>query len=566
MLPLKYMGPVVKMGDGDLGGKARVLPFVQRMLAASGIAEKLAPHTISVPETWVLGTECFADFVTRNGLEDCADLSDDEEVKRRFLAAQHSDEVRDTLDQYLDSHKLPLAVRSSALSEDTQNAATAGLFSTYFIPNCGAERLRQLEDAVKLVYASAFFVDVGRFLRTHNIPREEGQMAVALESVVGTRRGNAHFPLAGGVAQSVNFFPVGAMRPEDGVVTMVMGLGSRAVSGRDGVRFCPAMPMVRPSLQSVADIERTAQRVIDAVNLESCTARLRGDETDTITRIPIEQLEPLDLFAEVASVYDEETGIFYESLIRTGRRLITFNRLLRESSFPLPSVLREIMELLAEGFGSPVEVEFALDVEGAGAGKRYHLVLLQARPLPAMDKKTSVDIPDVPQDRVLLRTDRALGQGAADNIRHIVFVDPAIFSLETSAAIANEVATLNDQLQQGGSRYLLLGPGRWGSCNRAVGVPVSFRQIDGAWLVAEITTRELAVEPSQGTHFFHNMVSRDLYFLTVDLRAKHELNLDWLRAQPNQGNTKLAKLIDAGPRLSLRVDAHRRLGLVYFGE
>jgi hypothetical protein len=566
MLPLKYMGPVVKMGEGDLGGKARVLPFVQRMLAQSGLPQRMLPHTVTVPETWVLATGCFADYVTHNKLDDCADISDDEEVKRRFLAGEVSHQVKDTLLQYLESHTLPLAIRSSALSEDTHHTASAGLFSTYFIPNRGPERFRQLQEAVKLVWASAFFADVGRFLRTHNVPREEGQMAVALETVVGTGRGNAHYPLAGGVAQSVNFFPVGAMKPEDGVVTMVVGLGSRAVSGRDGIRWCPAMPTVRPSLQSGSDIERTAQRVIDAVNLDAFATRLHGDESDTIVRIPIEQLESLDLFTEVASVYDQESGVFYESLIRPGRRMITFNRLLRESSFPLPTVLRQVMALLQEGFGAHVEIEFALDVEGSGSGKRYNLVLLQARPLPALDTRTRVEIPDVPADKVLLRTDLALGQGAADKIRHIVFVDPRDFSLETSASIATEVAALNDEMHQAGNRYLLLGPGRWGSCNRAVGVPVSFRHIDGAWLVAEIATRELAVEPSQGTHFFHNMISRDLFFLTVDLRGEHKLDLEWLRAQPNQSGTRFARLIDAGPRLSVRVDAHRRTGLVYFAE
>jgi hypothetical protein len=566
MLPLKNMGPVVKMGEGDLGGKARVLPFVQRLLAASGIAEQMGPHTVMVPETWVLATDCFAEFVAHNALEHCADISDDDEIKRRFLEAELPDPVKETLHLYLDSHTLPLAVRSSALNEDTHHTATAGLFATYFIPNRGPERFRQLQEAVKLVFASAFFADVSHFLRSHNIPREEGQMAVALESVVGTSRGSAHYPLAGGVAQSVNYFPVGAMRPEDGVVTMVMGLGSRAVSGRDGLRFCPAYPLVRPSLQSSAEIERTAQRVIDAVNLEATSTHLRGEESDTIVRIPIEELESLDVFAEVASVYDPESNIFYESLIRPGRRVITFNRLLRETSFPLPSLLRQLVGLLEEGFGSPVEMEFALDVEGAGTARRFTLVLLQARPLPAMAKETRIDIPEVSADRLLLRTDRALGQGTADGLRYLIFVDPRDFSLDTSAAIAGEVAALNEQMQKAASRYLLLGPGRWGSCNRAVGVPVSFRHIEAARLVAEIATKDLAVEPSQGTHFFHNMISRELYFLTVDLRAGHHLDLDWLRAQPNQADTRFARLIDAGPRLSLRVDAQRRTGLIYFSE
>jgi hypothetical protein len=557
------MGPVVKMGDGDLGGKARVLPFVQRLLDASGVAQRIKPHLISVPETWVLATGCFSDFVAHNGLERCADLRDDAEVRRCFLAGRLSEPVKDTLQQYLESRTLPLAVRSSALSEDTYHAASAGLFSTYFIPNRGEERFRQLQEAIKLVFASAFSGDVGRFLRTHSIPREGGQMAVALETVVGTTRGNVHYPLAGGVAQSVNFFPVGQMRPEDGVAAVVMGLGSRAVSGRDGLRFCPSYPLVRPSLQLGSDIERTAQLTIDAVNLQASAVHLSGDEGDTIRRIPLEEIDDLDLLGQVASVYDPESGVFYESLVRPGRRLITFNRMLRQSSFPLPRVIRELLHMLRDGFGSEVEMEFALDLEGQGAEQRFHLVILQARPLPSLEPSTQVEIPEVPERQVLLRTEQALGHGAADGLRHIVFVDPRVFSLAASLTIASEVASLNEKLAQQGVHYLLLGPGRWGSCNRAVGVPLTFRQIDQARLVAEIATGELAVEPSQGTHFFHNMVSRELFFLTVDTRSGGVVNLDWLRAQPNAGSTRLAKLIEAPTNISIRVDAHRRTGLVY---
>jgi hypothetical protein len=576
MLPLRYMGPVVKMGDGDLGGKARVLPFVQRLLDASGARTQLAPHAISVPETWVLATDCFSDFVARNHLDGCADIADDSEVRRRFLAADFSDELKDTLFQYLERHTQPLAVRSSALNEDTYHSATAGLFTTVFIPNRGPHRFCQLAEAIKLVFASAFYADVNRFLQAHSIPREEGQMAVALESVVGTSRGSVHFPLVGGVAQSVNFFPVGEMRPEDGVVTIVMGLGSRAVSGRDGMRFCPAYPLVRPSLQQDADIRSTTQTLIDAVNLDAAGVHLRGDEHETIREVPLAEVEAgtqdelgmtgLDILGEVASVYDAESGIFYDSLFRPGERVLTFNRLLRESSFPLPSTLRRIMRLLEEGFGAPVEIEFALDVLGSGKAKRYQLVLLQARPLPSLTSETQVDLPELPLDRVLLRTDRALGHGATDHLRHIVFVDPEVFSLETSAAIAAEVATLNEQMVGESKQYLLLGPGRWGSCNRAVGVPVTFRQIDQARLVAELATGRLAAEPSQGTHFFHNMVDQQLFFLTVDVRRGHHLALDWLRKQPNTAQTRLAKLIESPRALCIRVDAHRRGGMVYFGS
>jgi hypothetical protein len=568
MLPIRRVGPVVKLGEGGLGGKAHALPFLERVLDTSRLREAFHPHLISVPETWVLATQAFAEFVSRNGLESCVDLDDDVEVRRRFLAAELTEKTRASLRFYLESHHLPLAVRSSALSEDTYHHATAGLFTTLFIPNRGEERARQLEEAIKLVFASAFFADVNHYMLTHSIPREEDQMAVALESVVGTTFGDVHYPIAAGVAQSVNYFPVGKMRPEDGVVTIVMGLGSRAVSGRDGMRFCPRYPLVRPVLQQNTDLRRVTQRLLDAVDLAAASVRLTGKESDTIRQVPIEETEAHGTLDEVASVLDEETGVFYESLFREGPRVVTFNRILRETAIPLPTALHRLLGSLQEAFGFPVEIEFALDLDRGvreGGEKRYHLVLLQARPLPSVQMEERVDIPVLDPEHVLIETSHVMGHGSADGIRYVVYVDPELFSLETSSQIASEVGALNEQVRKEGEAYLLLGPGRWGSCNKAVGVPVSFRQIDRARLIAEISTERLAVEPSQGTHFFHNLVSRDLFFLTVDARGGHSLRDAWLREQPNAAPTRYAKLIRVnGGGLSIRVDAHRGTGLVYF--
>ncbi len=564
MIPVKSMGPIVKVGNGDLGGKARVLPFIQRLLDSSALPKKYQPHSIWVPETWVIATDCFSSFVAQNGLEECAEIADDLEVRSRFLSGVMSVELNDILIQYLQTHHLPLAVRSSALHEDTHKTATAGLFSTYFIPNKGPDRFRQLQEAVKLVFASAYYNDVHHFLRTHSIPREEGLMAVALESVVGTDRGGVYYPLVAGVAQSLNFFPVGQMRSNDGVAIIVMGLGSRAVDGQDGVRFCPTCPLVRPSLQKYSDILHTTQHVIDAVNLEASSVYLRGEDSDTILRVPLEELTKHPGFNEVTSVYDVESEVFFESILKPGPRVITFNRLLRQTRFPLPDLIKDILQLLKEGFGSELEIEFALDIEGAGKDKCFSFAILQARPMPSLSKAIDVKLPRLAEEQLLIKTDRALGNGAVDNIHHIVFVDPKVFKLNTSVAIAKEVAALNDRLQQEKHHYLLLGPGRWGSSNRAVGIPVTFRQIDQACLIAEIATQRLAVDPSQGTHFFHNMVSRQLFYLTIDQRRGHHLALDWLCQQPNQADTELVKLIHTHRPLSISINAQKKVGVVYF--
>ncbi|MCA9667811.1 MAG: hypothetical protein KC503_19560 [Myxococcales bacterium] len=565
MLPLRRVGPVVKLGEGELGGKARVLPFLDRLLESSGISEQFAPHTISIPETWVLSTDCFQEFVSRNMLENCADINDDDEVRRRFLAASLSEGVSESLAHYLESHHQPLAIRSSALSEDTHYHPTAGLFDTHFTPNRGPNRLRQLEDAVKLVYASAFFHDVGRYMRKHCIPREDERMAVAMETVVGSSHGSIHYPLISGVAQSVNYFPVGEMKPEDGVVTLVMGLGRRVVNGLDGLRFCPRYPLVRP--QENAVLVRRSQRLFDAVDLSKGEISLSGPDTETLISIPIEDASSHGTLHHIASVWDEQTRIFYDSPIKPGRKVLTFSRLLSENPIPLPSMLQRVLAIVGDGFGMPVEIEFALDLHGGLGDPRANLVLLQARPLPSLGQELQVNIPELPRHALLLDTDQTLGHGSTDAVHDIVFVDPEVFSLSTSDHIAHEVARLNQRLRDAGHEYILIGPGRWGSSNKAVGIPVRFRQIDGARLVAELSTQKLHVEPSQGTHFFHNMVSRQLFYLSVDARkGRDQIDLDWLRAQDNAADTQLTKHIVTERDISVRVDATQRRGLAFFAD
>lgn len=562
-LPLVPQGPIIKIGDGELGGKARLLPFLDRLIRASKLDTEFAPHTIRVPETWVLTTDCFSDYVERNDLSCCAEFTSDEDVRRRFLSGTLAPAVLEVLRQYIEKQSAPIAVRSSALSEDAYHHTTAGLYATIFIPNRGASRIRQLEEAVKLVYASAFTNAVNRHMRDHSIPREDERMAIALESVVGTTHDTMHYPVVSGVAQSINYFPVGPMQPEDGVVTMVMGMGRRVVSGQDGTRFSPRYPLVRPSFQTDWEIIQTGQTAFDAVNLESAEYHLSGSETQTLISVPIQFAEKHGVLDHVASTWDADAGVFYESLFRQGPRVITFNKLLRQTTVPLPKMIQRVLDVVQDGFGIPVEVEFALDMKGQGPSTVADLVLLQVRPLPTVQSLTKVVIPQIDASHVLVRTSTTLGHGAMDELRTIVFIDPALFSLDTSHQIAAEVAALNDQLRREQTQYMLLGPGRWGSSNRATGIPVEFRDVDQACLIAEMVGPELPLEPSQGTHFFHNVVSRHLYYLTVDTRCGHEVNLAWMRAQPNQASTRFAKLIRSPEPLSLRVDASRNVGLIY---
>jgi hypothetical protein len=562
MLSVTQSGPIHKVGDGEIGGKARSLPFLHRLLVESSLRRDFRPHELCVPETWVLATSVFDRFVERNGLAGCLDLADDAEIRRRFLAGTFDVEVEETVADYLAGHEEPLAVRSSSASEDAYRHPAAGMFQTIFISNREPGRHRQLLQAIKLVYASAYYANVTHYLRAHGVPREDEKMAVAIEAVVGHTYGDFHYPLISGVAQSMNFFPVAAMKPADGVAVIAFGLGRRVVGGLDGLRFCPRYPKLRPDRTGTRDLVALAQRDFDAVDLRSAGRELT-DEGDTLITLPVDASEPHGTLADVSSVVDLESGVLVEGLLAEGPRIVTFDRFLREALFPLPRVLARVLELVADGFGSAVEIEFAFRLVGEGGSRRGQFNLLQARPMASLEQSQTVVIPPLADDRIVLRTGLAMGHGAVDDLRAVVFVDPESFSLDTAPAMAAEVGRLNDQLGREQAPYALLGPGRWGSCNPAVGIPVHYAQVDGARLIAELATPSLAVQPSQGTHFFHNVVAGALFYLMVDPARGDLLDLAWLRAQPNAADTRYARLLRLDPGLAIRVRGPDRVGVMY---
>ena len=260
---------------------------------------------------------------------------------------------------------------------------------------------------------------------------------------------------------------------------------------------------------------------------------------------------------------DVESGVLYEGTLGEGPRVVTFDRFLREAIFPLPRVLSRVVELVSDGFGSAVEIEFAFRFASGSGGRHGQFYLLQARPMAKLELSQAVVVPELRDEQVVLRTSMAMGHGSVDGLRHVVFVDPEDFRLDLSPQSAAEVGQLNDQLTGLKEPYALIGPGRWGTCNPAVGIPVSYAQVDGARLIAEVATPGLRVQPSQGTHFFHNVVAGSLFYLMIDPSRGDVASLEWLRAQPNRAKTELARLITLDPGLSVRVQGQERLGVVY---
>jgi hypothetical protein len=564
-LPIERRGALIKVGSGEVGGKALGFPFLESLVDLKALSEEIAPHEVRLPETWVLATDIFDAFIDRNKLGAHLDNHTDDETRAAFLKADLGSSVREVLKTYIAAHPNPIAVRSSALTEDASSHPAAGLYVTFMIPNNGSEdALPQLEDAIKLVYASLFSKEARLYLHHHNIPHDDEKMAVILEEVIGSQHDDLFFPLISGVAQSLNFFPVGSIQPEDGAATIAFGLGRKIVDGHAGMRFCPKFPTLRPQFRTTQDILSGIQDEFDAVDMRTGHVHLDGIETRTLSSHPIDAA-PTELSDLVSSLLDTETGIMRDCpSLSSGTRVLTFNRFIKGELFPLPKVVSRLLDATQYGFGAPVELEFALKMEtDSNHQRRGILYLLQARSMPAMRNEQTVEIPNIDSDFVIMNTHQAMGHGSTEAIKHIVFVDPKDFGEHMSRDCAHEVATINEHMTNLQQKYVLMGPGRWGSCNPAVGIPVSYAVVSGAKLIAELSTSDVRTEPSQGSHFFHNVVSGGLYYLTICEKEGAFVNLDWMRSQPNVFSSRWARLIQIPRGLSIRVNGKSRKGIVF---
>lgn len=524
-----------RIGSGSLGGKARGLAFVNHLLRHHW-TEAGHDVEVSVPPVVVITTEMFDRFMADNELYDSAlgDELDDEDRKRTFLRARLPGELVSDLRALLSVFTRPLAIRSSSLLEDAHFQPFAGVYETLMVPNCATdeERLIELCRTVKLVYASAYTQRARSYLRSTAYQHEEEKMAVVIQEVVGRDHEGRYYPSFAGVARSHNYYPHGQVKPEDGVVSVALGLGRMVVAGEGGLRFSPRYPQSLPDFSSVDDVLQNAQRHFYALNL-TCGMRDPEDPGSYAPeRFEISVADHDGTLAPIGSVYSPENGTIYDGTSRPGPRLVTFAGILKHGLFPLAELCEELLKLGSWGMGCPVEVEFAVDLERDAAGQR-RLSILQMRPMVVALEGGDFDIDRYAPEEVVCRSERVFGNGHVEGLADIVFVDPAAFERSKSRETAGEIAELNAKLLRDGRPYILIGPGRWGSSDPWLGIPVEWGQIAGAKVVVETGFEGLRVQPSEGSHFFHNMTSFHVGYFTLNPEVgEGELNLDWLRAQP----------------------------------
>ncbi len=547
----------LRIGSGSLGGKARGLAFMNAVLGLGGMSEGVTGVRVRVPPTAVVGTDVFDAFLDRDDLRQrvLGDVADDE-VVRAFLDQKLPQEFLGDLRAFLRRVRYPLAVRSSSLLEDSQWQPFAGVYATYMLPNNHprlGKRLDQLCDAIKLVYASTFSRAAKSYLEATGNRVEEEKMGVIIQEVVGRNHESYRYPDFAGVALSTNFYPTGGLRPEDGVAYVALGLGRTVVEGMRCLRFSPRQPQNLPQFGTVADMLRNSQREFFAVDISNPDSYPRAGEDSNLVRLSLEDAERHGTLAAVGSVYSAANDRIYDGIGRPGPRLVSFAHVLKSGLYPLAEVLEFLLELGRRSLNTAVEIEFA-GLIGEN-GHPHELGFLQLRPLAAAQASARVEVDLLESPDALCATDAALGNGRIEEVRDIVYVPPDRFDRGRTVAIADEIGELNRQLRAEGRPYLLIGPGRWGSADRWLGIPVRWGQISGARTIVEADLEDFRVTPSQGTHFFQNLTSFQVGYLTVGAaRPASRLDWAWLAAQPAHAETAHVRHLRLAGPLTILLD------------
>lgn len=542
-----------RIGGGSLGGKARGLVFVDGLVARSGIEDEFPGVRIFVPRCTTIGTALFDEFLESNRLRGrWLQRASDDEVRNRFLKAPLPADLVADLTALLEQIGDPLAVRSSSLLEDSQFHPFAGVYDTFMLPNNDpdpAVRLAQLCDAIRRVYASTYSRAARVYLAATPHHLEAQKMGVAIQQIVGRPHGDRFYPNFAGVVRSYNFYPFRDQRPEDGVAMVALGLGQLVVEGGAALRFCPAYPQVLPQINAGRGFLDQSQRFFYAIDLRRDPVLTRDG---AVVRLDLDEAERDGTLAPVGSVWSPENDALYDGIHREGVRAVTFAHVLKSEIFPLAAILRRALEIGRAGMGGPVELEFAANLFPDGGGE---FALLQARPYGLSGGLEPVEIDPTPRESYLLYSERALGNGTMRNLRDVVYVKPAAFDSGSTRQIAAEINACNDALTSDGREYLLIGPGRWGTANPWLGIPVVWSQISGARVIVETTLEDFLVDPSQGSHFFHNLTSLGAAYLAVDPRSgRDHVDWDWIESQPQVSETQFVRHVRCDAAFEVRID------------
>jgi len=554
-----------RIGDGALGGKASGLLRVREEILSKLDPEEFPYIEVAVPTATVLTTSVFDSFIQRNNLEVIAnsDLPDDRiahAFQQAELPAEHVGDLRGLISNV----HTPLAVRSSSLLEDDLDHPFAGVYGTKMIPNNEIEedaRFSRLDEAIKFVYATTFFAESKGYLASLGKPPGGEKMAVIIQEVVGQRAGDRYYPCVSGVARSHNYYPTGHARAEDGVVTLALGLGKTIVDGGLSWSYSPAFPKAPPPFNDLGELLKNTQTGYWAVHMGDPPPHDPIRETEHLVQPDLAAAETDGALRYLVSTYDPGSDRLNPGLDVHGPRALTFAPLIGSRLLPFNDLLKQLLVLSEDALGTAVEIEFAINLERRDA-LPARVGFLQVRPMMVGGEHIEVTENDLKAENVILASETVLGNGERVDLEDVVFVRPDAFEPAETPAIAKELENINRQLAEEGRRYLLIGFGRWGTSDPPLGIPVAWGQISGARVIVEATLPEVQPDLSQGSHFFHNLLSFHVLYISVEHHGPYRIDWEWLARQPVANSTDHVTHVRLRSPLEIRVDGTHGRGVI----
>ncbi|MBR3564875.1 MAG: phosphoenolpyruvate synthase [Paludibacteraceae bacterium] len=547
-----------RLGSSSLGGKARGLAFLNHILQKYNLYDEWQDVRVLVPRTMVITTEFFDRFIYDNGLQYVieSDLSD-EEILSEFVASTLPQDLNDALRHFIRVSHRPLAVRSSSKLEDSYYQPFAGVYSTYMVPCTENEdqQLRLLGKAIKSVYAAVYFAAArGYITSTANVISEE-KMAIVLQEVCGAEENGYFFPTISGVARSINFYPVGHEKAEDGIVKIAYGLGKVVVEGEQVLRFSPKFPKHTMQTSTPEQVMGETQKTILALSMQPDRFKTSVDDAVNLTRLGIHECEQFDSLKLIASTYDYENQRIVDSCYPKGPRFITFAPVLKFNTFPLAKIIERLLNIAQEEMKCPVEIEFAANLKAEPA----IFNVLQIRPISADSLNAEVDWNTIDQTNPLIVSDSALGTGQTKGVRDIIYLKQSTFDILKTEEIANTLREWNSKMREQQKSYVLIGFGRWGSTIPTLGVPVKWSDISEAKAIVECSLERFRTDPSQGSHFFQNMTSFNVGYINVDpySRPNETYNEQQLNELPALEETELVRHVRLNNDIQITIDGFK---------
>ncbi len=557
-----------RIGEGSLGGKGRGLAFIDNLVKRHPEFLSLEKARVEIPKTVVLCTDIFDEFMETNNLYPLA-LSDtpDEEILKHFLSAKLPDRLNDDFVALFEVMQTPIAVRSSSLLEDSHYQPFAGIYSTYMIPQLEdkEEMLRLLGNAVKGVYASVYYQDSKAYMTATQSVIDQEKMAVILQQVVGNLYGERFYPSFSGVARSLNYYPIGEEKPEEGVVNIALGLGKYIVDGGLTLRFSPYHPAQVLQTSEMEMALRETQTRFYALDMRGVEGDFSVNDGFNLLKLPVKEADSDGALQYIASTYDPYDQVIYDGLYPGGRKVITFANILQHDAFPLADILKMSLRCGEDGMRRPVEIEFActLQKNTNEEGEIGTFYLLQIRPIVDSSATLDEDLSEIPAESLVLRSEHSLGHGIFDQVQDIVYVKTEGYTASRNYEIAEEIERVNRRFLQEKKEYILVGPGRWGSSDHWLGIPIKWPHISGARLIVEAGLQNYRVDPSQGTHFFQNLTSFGVGYFTINSFIKDGIyNEEWLNALPAVYETKYIRQVHVDQPFLIKMDGKKNIGVV----